>query len=225
MKVVIFHADGPKAKEFPKDTYKKLILDLKENVNSFGFPLVHLTLIGHEGLGDENFYYNGDSNEVIYNRERFVLEYLSSVIYDDTVYWFTEPDSRLIKEFPPLQGDIALLIRSDTIPITPAWRFCTKKALPFLKEGFACFDLNQKTWGGDAWGYLELYKKMGSPSECGIYNYKGMIIELRRYKDYCHKLGHFSRQYKAKQKFKILPPEFKEEYIKSKTLKDITNGF
>ena len=76
MKVVVYHANGPKADEFVSGIYKDLFLGLKKNINSFGYPLIHLTLEGHEGWGDETFYYQGDSKNVIYNREYCVLEFL-----------------------------------------------------------------------------------------------------------------------------------------------------
>lgn len=208
MKVVVFHADGPKSTDFVKGLYKDLFRGLKENVNRFNFSLVHLTLEGFEGWGNENYFYKGNSNEVIYNRERLSIEYLSSQPDDDTVYWFTEPDSRIVSRFEPLENDLALLYRKDAIPITPAWKLCRKKALPFLEEAFSYFDLTQKDWNGDAYGYLEMYQKLGEPNDNFIY--KDIKVELRNYRKYCTTKGPFSTQFKAKKKYRIISKDFFE---------------
>lgn len=216
MKVVVFHADGPKSNEFAKDLYKDLFKGLKENVNSFGYPLIHLTLNGFEGWGDENYFYEGNSNEVIYNREKICLEYLRAQPDDDTVYWFTEPDSRIISTFEPLDNDLALLLRNDTIPVTPAWKLCRKKALPFLEDAFNYFDLTQKEWNGDAYGYLEMYNAIGKPTS--NFKYKDVAVEFRSYRRYCTTKGPFSAQFKAAKKYRIVSGEFfesnKEEILK-----------
>lgn len=206
MKVVVFHADGPKADSFAKGLYKDLFVGLRENVNSFGFPLIHLTLKGFEGWGDENYFFDGNPEEVIFNREKISIEYLKSQPDNNTVYWFTEPDSRIMSKFEPLEGDLALLLRNDTIPVTPAWKLCTKKALPFLEEAFSYFDLTQKEWNGDAYGYLEMYNKIGRP-QCN-FKYNEINIELRNYRSYCTTRGPFSTQFKAKKKYRIITKDF-----------------
>ena len=208
MKVVVFHANGPKANEFAAGIYQDLFSGLKKNINSFGYPLIHLTLEGHKGWGDENYYFQGNSDEVIYNRERCVLEFLKQQPNDDTVYWFTEPDSRLVNEIPKLEGDLALLLRKDIIPVTPAWRLCTIKALPFFEEAFSYFDLDQKQWNGDAYGYLEIYKRMGEPTTNLEYN--NVKIEFRNYRQYCTTKGPFTTQFKAKKKYRIITKEYFE---------------
>ena len=78
MKAVIYHADTFLADKFPKDTYKNITLGLKENLNSFNIPLIHITTTGHEGWGDENYFYDGDPRETVYNREKFFLEFLKT---------------------------------------------------------------------------------------------------------------------------------------------------
>jgi hypothetical protein len=214
MKVVIYHTNGPKSNEYVCGIYEHLILGLKENVNSLGYPLVHLTLKGFVGLGDENYYYDGDPSEVIYNREKCVLEFLRSVPDDQTVYWFTEPDSRIQSAIPELTTDLALLIRQDTIPITPAWRLCKKTALPFFEEAFSYFDLNNKTWSGDAYGYLKMWESMGKPTSSLVY--KNVSIDLRKYKNYCSQKGKYTTQHKGANKYKICNTEFLEKNIKER---------
>jgi len=206
MKVVVFHADGPKADTFVKGLYKDLFISLKTNINSFGYKLVHLTLKGFEGWGDENYFFDGNPQEVIYNRERTIIEYLKLQPDDDTVYWFTEPDSRLVSELEPLKGELALLFRHDAIPVTPAWKLCTKKSLPFLEEAFSHFDLTQKDWNGDAYGYLDMYNKIGRPTADFLHN--GINVELRNYKEYCTTKGMYSRQFKADKKYRLVSNDF-----------------
>jgi hypothetical protein len=209
MKVVVYHANGPKANEFAKDLYKDLFKGLKENVNSFGYPLIHLTLKGFEGWGDENYFYDGNPNEVIYNREKICLEYLRSQPDDESIYWFTEPDSRIMSVFEPLDNDLALLLRKkDGVPVTPAWKLCRKKALPFLEDAFSYFDLTQKEWNGDAYGYVEMYNNVGRPTS--NFQYKDVKIELRSYRKYCTTRGPYSTQFKAKKKYRIVTKDFFE---------------
>lgn len=205
MKAVIYHADGKRSEQFPKDTYKNLILGLKENCNSFGIPLIHLTINGFEGLGDENYYYDGNPDEIIYNREKFFIEFLKSAPDDE--YWFTEPDSRIVNMFPPLTGDVAMLLRSSERRLNAAWRLAKKSAVPFFEEAFSYYDLSRKDWDGDTTGYVKIWERIGEPTEEGLINYNNMSIELRNFKQYCYGKGYYTRQWKSWHKVGLVEVE------------------
>lgn len=201
MKAVVYHADGKIAEKFPKDTYKTICKGLKDNLNSLGIPLIHLTIEGHEGWGDENYYFKGDANEVIYNREKFFLEFLKNT--DDEVYWFTEPDCRLNSQLPPLTTDLALLRRNDDVAISPWWRLCKKSAVPFFEELIKHFDMAQKDWHGDSVAFTKMWELMDRP-DCGIIEWKGIQIELRDYRLYTGRQQPYSRQWKGYKKLELI---------------------
>jgi hypothetical protein len=135
MKAVVYHADASIAKQFSKNTYKLLFQGLKRNLNSFNIPLVHLTIREFPGWGNENYFFKGDPEDVICNREKFFIEFLKNTNNNET-FWFTEPDSRIVSLFPELITDIALLYRNREPHITPAWRLSKKSGLPFFEEVF-----------------------------------------------------------------------------------------
>lgn len=208
MKAVIYHADAAISLQFPKDTYKNLILGLKKNCNSFSIPLIHLTVNGFEGLGDENFFYDGDPADVIYNREKFFIEFLKHA--DDDVYWFTEPDSRINNMFPELNSDLALLIRNHpTKKLTPAWRLAKKSAVPFFEEALSYYDNSMKDWHGDTAGFRKMWENIGRPETESLINYKNISIELRSYKSYCMRKSVYTQQFKSNHKSEILERESK----------------
>lgn len=212
MKAVLYHADANFAKQFSKGLYKHLITELKSNLNKFNIELIHITAKNFDGWGDINYYYDvEDVNEVIYNREKSLLQFLENDAVDSEVYWFLEPDFRLINLFPPLTTDICLLLRDDAVAITPAWRLAKKTALPVFQEAFENFDLDHKEWDGDSISWLNVYKNMGAPREPGFYNYKNISIELRPYSWYAtrHK-ARYSAQYKGASKMQIVTNEYRD---------------
>lgn len=203
MKAVIYHADSVKVqKKIASGIYKKLILGLKENLNKFEIPLVHLTLNGFEGWGDENYFYPGDADEVILNRELTFIEFLKKSDPDE-IYWFTEPDSRIIEKFPNLEGDLALLYRNDSVPISPAWRLARKTALPFFEELITYFNQDYKDWHGDSWAFRKMWEILNRP-ELGKIKYKDLNIEFRRYDEYCKRNSKYSIQWKGTSKINLL---------------------
>ena len=205
MKAVIYHADASIAGKFPKDTYKNITLGLKENLRSFNIPLIHITLTGHEGWGDENYFYDGDPEDVVYNREKFFLEFLKTC--DDDVYWFTEPDSRLNSELPPLTTDLALLRRNDDVTISPWWRLAKKSAVPFFEELITHFDMERKGWDGDSIAFIKMWEVMGKP-DWGIYEWQGLTVDLRDYKLYTGRHNPYSRQWKSYNKLELIDENF-----------------
>ncbi len=208
MKAVVYHADSSLALNFQKDTYKNLILGLKENCNNFGIPLIHLTLTGFEGWSDENYFYDGNPEDVIYNREKYFIEFLKQA--DDDVYWFTEPDSRIANMFPPLTEDLALLIRNhEEKRLTPAWRLAKKTAVPFFEEALEYYDTSMKRWDGDTIGFRKIWENLGKPISEGMLTYKGISIELRNYKHYCMRKSYYTQQFKSTHKQEILEKEGK----------------
>jgi hypothetical protein len=202
MKAVIYHADGPIAKNFPPDTYCKLFEGFKKNAAEFGLDTIHLTLEGHPGWGDENYYFpNLDPADIVYNREICFIEFLKSA--PDDVYWFSEPDSRIAEMWPPLEGDIAMLRRQDEVAITPAWRLARPSALPIFEMALERFDTNQKLWHGDSVAFRQLWLDFNQP-DIGHFEYNGTKIELRNYSDYCRVGARYTRQWKAGKKLRLL---------------------
>jgi hypothetical protein len=206
MKAVIYHATANFAKHYAPLTYERLIHNLKKNVNSFGLPLVHLTLHGQIGMGDENYYFDGVPDEIIWNREKFFIEFLKEAPED--VYWFTEPDSRIIEMFPPLEGDLALLRRNDSVALNPAWRLAKKSALPFFEEVFSYYPDTPKLkeWHGDSYAYVRMWEKMDKPN-VGLLKYNNMHIDLRAYDLYCRQSSKYTAQWKAANKAALLRKE------------------
>jgi hypothetical protein len=208
MKAVVYHADASIAQGFEVGTYKKLMEGLKENCNKFGIPLIHLTIKGFEGWGNENYYFDGDPADIVYNREKFFIEFLKQA--DDEIYWFTEPDSRINVMFPPLEHDLALLIRAHAEKrITPAWRLAKPTALPFFEEALSYYDQAQKAWDGDTVGFRKMWEQIGMPTGEGVVSYNNISIELRNYKQYCMRKSIFTQQFKADHKNELLVKEEK----------------
>jgi hypothetical protein len=208
MKAVIYHADDFIAERFPKNIYKHLVEKLRKNLHSFDVELIHLTLNGHEGWGDQNYFYGGDPANITYNREHCFVDFLKNA--PDELYWFTEPDSRINNMFPPPEGDLALLMRATPgNPIPPAWRLAKKSALPFFEEILTCLDTTQKGWWEvDTAAFEKMSARMGNPSELGVISYNNMSIELRNYKHYCMRKSHFSQQFKGQHKIELCDLEF-----------------
>ena len=202
MKAVIYHADGPIAATYPAGTYKRLFEILKQNLKKFNIPLIHITLVGHEGWGDENYFYDRDPSHIVYNREELFLDFLKNT--DDNVYWFIEPDHKLNNIFPPLETDLSLLLRQDSIPITPSWRLAKKSAIPFFEEVFSYYDTSNRSWNSDSGAYIKMWEKIGSPESAGIISYNNMSIELRPYKQYSMRKSGYSQQFKGHHKFEII---------------------
>jgi len=210
MKAVVYHADANIAKTFDnEDLYEELFHSLKDNLNTFGIDLIHITVTGHPGWGNENYYYDvEDVNNVVYNREICFIDFLENIASDDEVYWFTEPDTRLLKEFPVLEADLALLLRGDSNPVTPAWRLARRSALPIFKEALNNFNLDKKDWNGDSPAWYSVWQQFGEPRELGVYSWNDLNIELRSYQDYCsRKRPIYSSQYKGHSKNLLLDKE------------------
>lgn len=205
MKAVIYHTDAKIAGKFPKGTYKNITLGLKDNLRSFDIPLVHITLNGYEGWGDENYFFDGDPEDVVYNREKFFLEFLKNC--EDEVYWFTEPDSRLHSALPPLTTDLALLRRNDSVAISPWWRLAKKTAVPFFEELIEHFDLENKGWNGDSTAYTKMWEIMGKPN-WGVCQWQDVSIDLRDYRLYTGRHKPYSRQWKAHKKLELINENF-----------------
>lgn len=204
MKVVIYHADSNSRVDFKHrdGIYKELTEVLRKNTNSFGYPLIHLTTNGHEGWGDQNYFYDLNPEEINYNREVCYVEFLKHTAKDDETYLFFEPDWRIVSKFPPLEHDVDFLLRDDIIPMHPGWRLAKKSALPIFEETLDCFELTQKVWGGDSAGMANLYDRFGRPSD--TITYKGCSVGFRPYKPYAMRKGKYTQQFKADHKDELL---------------------
>ena len=104
-KAVIYHATTnfrdlfPKGGSLPDDLYEQLFKGVKRALRRFRVPLVHLSVEGHPGWGDENYFFKGEPEQIVYNRELFFAQFLRQQNRDD-VFWLTEPDHfLLIKDF------------------------------------------------------------------------------------------------------------------------------
>lgn len=220
MKAVLYHADGHFGKRHGPNIYKHLTEELRKNLHSFGVSLIHVTVIGHEGWGDENYFYETeDVNAVIYNREKFLLEFMRRDAEEDQTYWFCEPDFRMLAEFPVLTTDLCMLYRQDSVPITPAWRLAKKTALPIFEESFKNFDLSQKEWHGDSPAWQEIHRQLGNPTSVGFYSWRDLSVELRPYGWYAsrHKCR-YSGQWKGGAKMQITTQEYRDSLNQKENL-------
>lgn len=213
MKVVIYHADAWKTKKFEPDTYKNLTAGFKKNLESFGLELIHLTANGHKGWGHTNYFYDVDPEQINYSREICFVDFIKNTAEENEIYWFTEPDHRLIELFPPLEGDLALLYRhEDFCPVPPSWRLARKSATPIFEEIFEVYnrtvtaDYNPLVWGGDSDAMKSLWTRMGQPM-FGPMTYKNLSVEFRNYKEYSNTKSKYTKQYKAGNKTIILDKE------------------
>lgn len=190
MKAVCYHADAHYADGSEVgDTYKRLFQGFKKNCHEYGLKTIHVTLEGHEGWGDENYFVSGlDPANVMLNREIAFCDFLEKA--PEGVYWFTEPDYRIFKAWPRLTTDCALLYRADDdVRITPCWRMATKKAIPvfrMFRDETKSIELRPGVgwdWHCDSEGFNRSWKKMGEPKE-GRYSYLGVEIEFRKFSEY-----------------------------------------
>lgn len=210
MKAVIYYADCPRiSSKFPIGIYENLIKGLRENLNKFNIPLIHITLTGNTGLGDENIYYDGNPDWVNYNRELFFTDFLKNSADEKEVYWFTEPDARLNNSFPELNTDIAFTVRENRI--FPGWRLAKKSAFVLFQEAIDLFPEDRSRWQGDSEVWAQIYYNMNYPGDDAIIQYKNLNVELRKYKLYNMTGSYYSQQYKANRKFMITTKDFNGE--------------
>ena len=213
MKAVVYHADSHYADgRAVGDDYKRLFKGFNENFHKFDLQTVHVTLEGHPGWGDETYYVKGlDPKNVMLNREIAFCEYLEQA--EDGEYFFIEPDYRIFRKWPPMETDCVLLFReNDDVPITPAWRLATKKAVPLFKL-FRDETQNVKLrpgvgydWHCDSEGFTSVWRKMGSPDVCRR-KFMGLDIEFRRFSEYIKPNPIYGKNYAWKQKEDLLRAE------------------
>lgn len=178
MKAVIYHADSHFAwGGEPGDAYKQMFGSLR-----FEMPVIHLTCRGHPIWGDEGMHFDLDPQNVVANREECFAEFLKNA--PDDVYWFTEPDCVVLKAFPPLKRDAAMLYRpNDDVPMTPSWRLARPVASPLFELFREEMRKDpRKDWHGDSAAFTAAWKRLGSPTE--NFTYQGLRVEMRRYSDY-----------------------------------------
>lgn len=212
-KAVIYHATTnfrelfPKSGSLPDDLYEQLFKGAKRSLRRFKVPLVHLSVDGHPGWGDENYFFDGDPEQIVFNRELFFAQFLRRQNRND-VFWMTEPDHRMVRRFPGLGDDIdlCLLRREDAVAITPCWKMARSTAAPFFEEVCTYFDdVEGKRWHGDSSAYIRIWENMGRPDlKDSPVDYKGMRIELRSYSDYSEKDSIYVQHWKSYTKGKLL---------------------
>lgn len=210
MKAVVYHADSHFAWGDPvTGVYEPLFREFVKMCHRYDMQVVHLTLKGFPGWGDENrFFGSYDPKNVMANREVCFTEFLRRAPED--VYWFTEPDYRIARMWPPLEADCAMLFRrGDAVPMTPSWRLATPQALPFflelrdrvLNSGYPL------DWHCDSAGATSLWKDMGRPETGYIVEYQGVEISFRDYSDYIKGKCTYGRNYLSKNKLQLLEAE------------------
>jgi hypothetical protein len=172
-----------------------------------------VTLEGYPNWCDEAHYVSGlDPKNVMLNREICFHDFLEKT--EDGTFWFCEPDYRIFRTWPPLNADCALLFReNDGVPITPAWRMATKKALPLfrvmrdetksvrLRPGVG-FD-----WHCDSEAFNSIWRKMGSPSDYTPKRFVGVSIEFRKFGEYIKPSPIYGKNYAWKAKEDLLRAE------------------
>jgi len=208
MKAVVYHADAHFAwGGKPGNLYKMLFGKFMEMCHKHGIQVVHLTLQGHPGWGDENRHAEGlDPANVVLNRELCFTDYLETA--PEGVYWFAEPDYRISNMWPALEADMAICYRpKDNVPMCPAWRMATPAALPvFRKLRDTLLSLKPSPgigfdWHGDSWAFTKIWHEMGCPKDRA--NYLGVEIEFRNYEDYLKPKNTYGRNYFGKSKLHI----------------------
>ena len=219
MKAVIYHADAHRAEKWKAFPYDKLILGMKENLNSYGIELIYLTLEGQPGLGDVNYFYsNLIPEEITYNREVCFTDFLRNKAEDNEQYWFSEADVRLRNPFPLLEEnvDAAFVVNTIEKRFIPPWRLAKKSAAKIFEQALSYYT-TLKDWDGDTESWGQLYREMGYPEVGTVISYNNLQIESRPYKPYNMSSSHYCAHYKAKNKQFLLErndlfinPEYKK---------------
>ena len=228
MRAVVYHTWTPQPWGEAKgwnpgpELYRKLFEGLRKNVHEFGIDVVLLTLGGcrslrsmgePEALGDDNLAIGGPIpdawfRQVVEAREVAFSWFLQEHAAPSETYWFTEPDSRILEEIPPLpEGvDLALCYRKDSGPhITPAWRLARQGAQPFFDRCVYMMVTRDvdRCWNGDSEIFSSLWEEMGKPVAGDIVEFLGVRIQLRAYKDYI-KPGRYTRNWKWRSKEQLV---------------------
>lgn len=209
MRAVIYHANA----EFAwggdvGDLYERLFTRFKQQAKYHGMETIHLTLDGQPGWGDVTQYFDGlDPKNVVLNREECFTRFLENA--PDDVYWFTEPDIKILKMWPYLNADCAMLYRQgDSVPMCPAWRLATPKALPFfrkLRDELRAVKVRPGVgydWHGDSEAFTRVWKDMGSPTSRT--EYLGVDVEFRNYSEYIKGKPVYTRNYFGASKKDLL---------------------
>jgi hypothetical protein len=191
LKAVVYHADWIHGTgNRTHDLYPRLFERFRAHIKPFGMRLVHLTLEGFPGWGDENHYFQGSPENIVLNREECFCQYLAE---QNEVCWFTEVDCTVNRMWPVLKEDCAMLYRTlDTSPMNMAWRLAKRTALPFFEELRDAVRLEPDKWSGDNEAFRKVWYRMGCP-KVGTVDYKGVRIEMRDYTDYVKHSGKYSR--------------------------------
>lgn len=219
MKAVIYHADAAGVEKWKVFPYDKLILGMKDNLNSYGIELIYLTLEGQPGLGDVNYFYSDlIPGEITYNREVCFTDFLRNKAEDNEQYWFSEADVRLRNHFPLLEEnvDAAFVINTIEKRFIPPWRLAKKSAAKIFEQALSYYT-TLKDWDGDTESWGQLYREMGYPEVGTVISYNNLQIESRPYKPYNMSSSHYCAHYKAKNKLFLLErndlfinPEYKK---------------
>ena len=209
MKAVIYHCPAKPLWDAPEQSYERLFEGFIRNTQPYVDDVIHITLAGHRGMGTVNVHaLDLDPENIMYNRELLFARWLEYDLSDE-VYWFTEPDARISKPFPPLDKEIdaALLWRDDDVHITPSFRLCRRSAYPLFQWTLDHYDMTKMDWHGDSEAFNALYIDMGKPKGPGCFTWNGLNIELRPYFDYSRRNSRYVTHHKAGHKMELLARE------------------
>lgn len=202
MKAVFYHADSHLAwgGKPPQHGYKKLAERFVEQCHKHGMRVVHLTCDGHPIWGDEGESFALDPKNIVANREEVFTAFLEKA--PDDWYWFCEPDFCILTELPkPKHGDAVFLYRQgDDVPMCPAFRMATPRALPIfvaLREAMRAD--KRKDWHGDSAAFTNVWCQMGKPG-IGQHEFQNVRFEMWKYGDFV-KPGKFTRNRFGPSKF------------------------
>lgn len=202
MRAVFYHADAHMAwgGKPPKGGYKKLADRFVGQCHAKGMQVTHLTCDGHPVWADEGFSYPLDPKNVVANREEAFTSFLETA--PDDWYWFVEPDFQILLDLPqPKDCDAVFLYRpGDDVPMCPAFRMATPKALPIfqaLREAMRAD--HRKDWHGDSAAFTKVWGEMGKP-QLGRHEWLGVGYEMWKYANFV-KPGGFTRNHFGTGKF------------------------
>lgn len=217
MKAVIYHAEGRPLFVYPPRMYEKLFAGFIKNTRNVVDDVIHLTLAGHPGWGTLNYHFPPpevsligglNPNHCMYNRELLFRWFLARESFEDEVYWFTEPDARVVRRFPALDDDVdvALLYRDDSVHITPSFRLARKSALPLFDFVLENYDHGKRDWHGDSEAFNRLWEDMRRPG-MGKFFWNGLKVELRDWEDYNFPGSRYVEANKARRKLDLYADE------------------
>lgn len=189
--------------------YGRLWPIMHRSVKKLGHRLMHITDMATPSWGDDTFRVDVDPATTVYSRDVAWAKFVAS-IPDDEQACMIEPDTVMLREFPPIvEGrDLVLLRRpSDCIP---GWfKLATNQATPFFEQvvdEYKHVPLHERCFHGDMKALLRAYSGEEKPLTRWPGSAQGCEIEWRDWKQYGHRgtIGAYFHQYKGNSKHEML---------------------